>query len=227
MSARSNEGSVDLKQFLKFCFPDGVRFPRSWGALRVFIDFGPCKDDGKLYGGMGRTYPLSQMEIQAMIRQAEEDTIISLFVKNYASLTLDERTRIVDETQITLPSLSVAEVYEMIKPVERNSEKRLMFNSLQTVVDHALNERLQAILIGHNQKKGKKVKGSGTLKNVEKVIDTPDLTKTLDIHNETMQDSMTNDIVVGDVKNELNRLKTTNQMWDAYSGMNMRKFQKK
>ncbi|KAJ4458639.1 hypothetical protein PAPYR_5613 [Paratrimastix pyriformis] len=151
------EISHGLDEILGFVFPRGILRPRSWGALRVFSQFGNTLYDGFLHGGFKGKHALRDFEVRNLITEAEEADILAVFLPNWEKQVLSrtEKTSILQEAHdIALPNPTPHDVAENILGKVQRIDGKFPFAATQQAITTILNERLDALKRGRVNPKG-------------------------------------------------------------------------
>lgn len=144
-SRRIRSPLVDLDSFLEFVFPKGQLYPKSVGRMLIFALHGPLSVDGQILGGRLASRTLTDIEINAEIKNLEREDLVAAFGNGQRGSHDDEIMTAVRGLSIgKYPSMTKKEVLELILPrVKVDKRNRVLFSDLQDVILQARVKRIE------------------------------------------------------------------------------------
>jgi hypothetical protein len=168
------------------------------------------------YGCLKRD-PLTKTEITSLIQAAEEEIVLSIFVKHWESLSQKERKEILSSSKVSLPTITPYEVTNAIKSVERNTSGRLIFPSLQDALSKFLADKLDELKMEIKKPGITHVPGTRTIMNRRAILNNPEFASSItykSVHERKYQ--LKNMEMINDINIEVDKLATLDRRWKSY-----------
>eukprot|EP00770_Monocercomonoides_exilis_P003884 MONOS_3864.1-p1 / transcript=MONOS_3864.1 / gene=MONOS_3864 / organism=Monocercomonoides_exilis_PA203 / gene_product=unspecified product / transcript_product=unspecified product / location=Mono_scaffold00095:46215-46767(+) / protein_length=162 / sequence_SO=supercontig / SO=protein_coding / is_pseudo=false len=158
-----------------------------------------------------------------MIKEAEEEIKLGIFVKHWKGLSKAERTDVLEHNPVELPRPTVQEVMKLIKPVKRTPSGRLNFDSLQQVVNSSLSTKLKELILKEKKRTFTHIPGTATVGGPARVLNDPAFTSTLSWRTSRTNSDQAPLSLLEEVSKQIDTMTKKSSTWNSYSGMNLSK----